>query len=69
MLAFGEHGRVSGVIPRNGGDCEQVLAEFRKVGVDVAQLGVDLQKEGAKSFDDSWQDLMNAINAKSKALK
>jgi transaldolase len=69
LLAFGEHGRVSGVIPRNGGDCEQVLAEFRRVGVDVAQLGVDLQKEGAKSFDDSWQDLMNAINAKSKALK
>ena len=69
LLAFGEHGRVSDVIPRGGADCEQVLAEFDKVGIDVAKLGVDLQKEGARSFDDSWQDLLNAIEAKSTALK
>ena len=69
LLAFSEHGRVSGVIPRGGADCEQVLAEFGRVGIDVAELGADLQKEGAKSFDDSWQDLLNAIEAKSKALK
>ena len=69
LLAFGEHGRVTGVIPRDGADCEQVLAEFGRVGVDVAKLGADLQTEGAKSFDDSWQDLLNAIDTKSKALK
>jgi transaldolase len=69
LLAFGEHGRVNGGIPRRGGDCEQVLAEFGRVGIDVAELGVDLQKEGAKSFDDSWQDLLKAIETKSKALK
>ncbi len=69
LLAFGEHGRVSGVIPRNGGDCERVLAEFRSVGIDVAKLGADLQKQGTESFDDSWRDLLRAIEAKSKALK
>jgi transaldolase len=69
LLAFGEHGRASDVIPRDGADCEQVLAEFGKVGINVAKLGVDLQKDGAKSFDDSWQELLDAIEAKSKALK
>jgi transaldolase len=69
LLAFGEHGQVSAVIPRNGADCEQVLAEFGKVGIDVAKLGVDLQTEGAKSFVDSWKDLLTAIETKSKALK
>jgi transaldolase len=69
LLAFGEHGRVSGVIPRGGADCEQVLTEFGRVGIDVAKLGADLQTEGAKSFDDSWQDLLNAIEAKHQALK
>ena len=69
LLAFGEHGQASGVIPRDGADCEQVLAEFVKVGIDVAKLGVDLQTEGAKSFVDSWKDLMTAIETKSKALK
>jgi transaldolase len=69
LLAFGEHGKVSAVIPRDGADCEQVLAEFGRVGIDVAKLGADLQSSGAKSFVDSWQDLMNAIAAKSKSLK
>jgi transaldolase len=69
LLAFGEHGRVSGVIARDGADCEEVLAEFGRVGIELAKLGADLQTEGAKSFDDSWQDLLNAIEAKSKALK
>jgi transaldolase len=68
LLAFGEHGRVTGVIPRDGADCKEVLAEFGRVGIDVAKLGADLQTEGAKSFDDSWKDLLNAIVAKSKAL-
>jgi len=69
LLAFGQHGQVAGVISRDGADCEQVLAEFGRVGVDVAKLGADLQTEGAKSFDDSWQDLLTAIEAKSKALR
>jgi transaldolase len=69
LLAFGEHGRVGGVIPRGGADCEEVLAAFRKDGIDVAKLGADLQTEGAKSFVDSWQDLLKAIETKSKALK
>ena len=69
LLAFGEHGQVGGAIPRDGADCEQVLKEFGKGGIDVAKLGADLQTEGAKSFVDSWQDLLKAIESKSKALK
>jgi transaldolase len=69
LLAFAEHGQVSSVIPGGGADSEQVLAEFGRVGIDVAKLGVDLQTEGAKSFVESWQDLMKAIDTKSKALK
>src|SRR5271155_1575221 len=69
LLAFGEHGKAAGVIPRDGADHEQVLAAFRKDGIDVAKLGVDLQTEGAKSFVDSWKDLLSSIETKSKALK
>jgi transaldolase len=69
LLAFGEHGRVGGAIPRDGADCEQVIAEVGKAGINVANLGADLQSGGAKSFVESWQDLLNAITTKSKALK
>ncbi len=56
-------------LPRDGGDCEQVLAAFSKAGIDVAKLAADLQSEGAKSFVDSWKDLLSSIESKSKALK
>ena len=54
---------------RDGGDCEQTLAAFSKAGIDLVKLAADLQSEGAKSFDESWQDLLDSIETKSKALK
>jgi transaldolase len=36
LLAFSQHGSVGKALPRDGGDCEQVLAAFNKAGIDVA---------------------------------
>ena len=69
LLAFAEHGKVGSVMPRDGGDCEQMLSSFTKAGVDLTRLAADLQSGGAKSFDESWQDLLTSIDTKSKALK
>ena len=69
LLAFGEHGSVGDAIPRDGGDCEQVLAAFSRAGINLDKLGADLQSEGATSFDESWKDLLGSIETKSKALK
>jgi transaldolase len=69
LIAFAEHGSLRNALPRDGGDCEQVLAAFGKAGIDVAKLAADLQSEGAKSFVDSWKDLLSSIESKSKALK
>ena len=69
LRAFAEHGRVGSVMARDGGECEQVLSSFTKAGVDLTKLAADLQSEGAKSFDESWQDLLTSIDTKSKALK
>ena len=69
LLAFGEHGSVTKAIPRDGGSCEQTLSAFSKAGIDLTKLAADLQSEGAKSFVDSWKDLLNSIETKSKALK
>lgn len=69
LLAFAEHGKVGSVMPRDGGDCEQVLSSFTKAGVDLTKLAADLQSGAAKSFDESWQELLTSIDTKSKALK
>jgi transaldolase len=68
LLAFGDHGSVDGVIPRDGGDAEHTLADLARAGIDIAALAAQLQTEGAKSFVDSWHDLLRAIEAKSRAL-
>jgi transaldolase len=69
LLAFGDHGKVSGTLPRDGGDCEKVLADFGKAGINLEQLAADLQSNGAKSFDESWQNLLGAIESKGKQLQ
>jgi len=68
LKALADHGEVSTVLPSDGGDCEQVLAQFMKAGIDLDALGERLQEEGAKSFDDSWHELMAVIESKSAVL-
>lgn len=68
LLAFADHGEIDGVMPEDGGDCEQVLAEFAKAGVDVDALAAQLQDEGAKAFVKSWTDLLGVISSKSAVL-
>jgi len=69
LLEFAEHGEVAAAMPADGGNCEQVLVEFAKAGVDVDALATQLQAEGAKAFVDSWNDLMKVIASKSAALQ
>jgi transaldolase len=68
LLAFFDHGEVDRPMARDGDDAEQVLVDFSRAGIDVAALAKQLQEEGAKSFVDSWHDLLGAIESKSKAL-
>jgi len=69
LLAFGDHGSVTGTLPRDGGDCERVLADFRSAGIDIEKLAADLQSKGAEAFNESWGKLLDAIKAKGKVLK
>ena len=68
LLAFDEHGRVERTLPRDGGGGDETVAAYGRAGIDVAALASQLQMQGAKSFDDSWQDLLDSIETKSQAL-
>jgi len=69
LKAVAEHGLVSATMPIDGGDSDEVLARFLAAGIDVQALSAQLQDEGAKSFVNSWNDLMDVITSKSAALK
>jgi len=69
LNALASHTELGSILPGDGGDCEEVLAEFGKVGIDVEALAGRLQDEGAKSFVRSWNDLMAVLASKSDTVK
>jgi transaldolase len=65
LKAFADHGEVKELLSKDGGNCEQVLAEFAEAGVDVAALATRLQVEGKGSFNKSWEEMLETIGSKS----
>jgi transaldolase len=68
LLAFADHGQPGEPLPVDGGDSEEVLAGFEAAGVNVSELGIRLQREGAQAFDKSWSELLRTIDDKSREL-
>ena len=69
LRAFADHGDIDAPMPADGGDCESVLVQFAKAGVDIDALASKLQDEGAEAFAKSWNDLIEVVEGKSKALE
>jgi transaldolase len=69
LRALAKYQQLGSILPPDGGDCEEVLAEFAKVGVHIDGLAAQLQEEGAKSFVNSWNELMDVITSKTTVLK
>jgi transaldolase len=68
LKTFSDHTAIGAAMAADGGDCEQVLAQFAKAGVNIDALAAQLQEEGAKSFVKSWNDLLDVIKSKSAVL-
>jgi transaldolase len=69
LKALADHRELAGILPVDGGDCEEVLAQFAQAGVDVEALAARLQDEGTKSFVNSWNNLMEVLVAKRADLR
>jgi transaldolase len=69
LKALADHSVVRATMPADGGDCEEILARFAEANIDVRSLSVQLQDEGAKSFVNSWNDLMAVIRSKCAVLE
>ncbi|MDQ6764972.1 MAG: transaldolase [Verrucomicrobiota bacterium] len=69
LKALADHGELGPIMDADGGDCEEVLAEFAKAGINVDALAAQLQDEGAKSFVKSWTELLAVVASKSDKLK
>jgi transaldolase len=68
LQALAEHSELGALLPADGGDCEVVLAQFARAGIDIDALAAQLQDEGAKAFVKSWDELMEVLDVKSATL-
>jgi transaldolase len=69
LKALAKHSTLGSILPADSGDCEEILAQFAKAGIDVEALATRLQEEGAKSFVTSWNQLMSVIESKSALVQ
>ena len=69
LKALANHNEIGSILAADGGDCEEVLRQFAKAGIDVDALAAQLQYEGAKSFVKSWNELMAVTSSKTAVLQ
>jgi transaldolase len=62
LKALADHGKPSALMPHDGGDCESQLASFKLAGINIFDLAMQLQQEGAIAFTKSWTELMHEIH-------
>lgn len=67
LNAYADHGVTGDPIPPDGGDAEEVLAEYAGAGFDVDQIAAKLQSEGKESFAKSWHSLIDTIKGQLQA--
>lgn len=69
LKSLGTHTELGELLSPDGGNCEEVLSQFAKAGIDVDALAARLQDEGTQSFVKSWDDLMKVISSKGSSLE
>ena len=68
LKALSARSEIGDVLSPDGGDCEEVIADFAQHGIDVEALATQLQDEGAESFVKSWKDLLTVVSSRGASL-
>jgi transaldolase len=64
LRAFADHGRVGPALDPDGQEAEVVLARAAAAGVDLPAITTELERDGVRSFCDSYHGLLACIEAK-----
>jgi transaldolase len=68
LRAFADHGDVSRTVDADPEQAEDLLASARRAGVDLDRITQELEREGVRSFCDSYHQLLECIESKLGAL-
>jgi transaldolase len=64
LRAFAEHGQVARTLDADPDGAERTLANAAAVGIDLVAVTRELEREGVRSFCDSYRELLDCIESK-----
>jgi transaldolase len=64
LRAFADHGTVARTLDADPDGAERMLADAAAAGIDLATVTAELEREGVKSFCDSYDELLDCIAGK-----
>lgn len=62
--AFRDHGRPEPTLEQNLPAAQQVVREVRELGISLGEITEQLQRDGIKSFSDSYDELLQTLESK-----
>jgi transaldolase len=64
LRAFAEHGNVADALSTDATQAQQLLREAASAGVNLDDITAELEREGVRSFCDSYRELLAAIESR-----
>jgi transaldolase len=61
LLAFADHGQVGGPIDPGSDSPSQLLEKAAEAGIDLDRIAAELEREGLRSFSDSYERLLERL--------
>ena len=68
LRAFADHGNVGRPLDTDPSEAEQILAKTAEAGPDLDAITATLEREGVRSFCNSYNELLDCIDSKLPAL-
>jgi transaldolase len=68
LRAFADHGEVARTLDSDSEAAERTLADVAAAGIDLDQVTSELEREGVRSFCDSYHELLDCIEGKLGAV-
>jgi transaldolase len=68
LRAFADHGDAARTLDVDAAEAEETLAGAAAAGIDLAAVTAELEREGVRSFCDSYNELLDCIEGKLGAL-
>ncbi|MBV8056974.1 MAG: transaldolase, partial [Deltaproteobacteria bacterium] len=64
-----DHGRPHATLEQGLAEAAETVRRLNEAGIDLVEIGEELQQEGVESFDKSFGDLLASIEHRRAAIK